>query len=190
MDESILLFLQDNVRCDFLTPIMKVVTVLAGYGGAFFIAMGLMVGIIKKTRWVGITFLTSMALSGIFTNLLLKKIVNRPRPYTMITGLEPVGDRPTDASFPSGHTAVAFCVATVMVLTLPWIIEKTKAHLIGALFVVLALVISFSRLYLGVHYPTDVFCGIMLGITYGVVATMIVRAIKKRIEKPKEEDSV
>ncbi|MEE3467321.1 MAG: phosphatase PAP2 family protein [Eubacterium sp.] len=190
MEASILLFFQDHVRCGFLTPIMEVFTWLVGFKGVFVIALALLLIVIKKTRWVGISVATAVALSGLFTNLIIKKIVDRPRPFTEIPGLTPISEYPTDGSFPSGHTSLAFCLATVLLLTLPWIIEKKKAHRLGALFLVIALVVGVSRLYLGVHYPTDVFCGILLGIAYGIAAAAIVGAIKKRVMNPsKEEDS-
>jgi len=189
MEAGILLFFQDNVRCGVLTPIMQAFTMIAGFKGAIVILLSIILIIFKKTRWVGITVSSAIALSGIFTNLILKHIVNRPRPFTQIAGLTPVGDKPTDASFPSGHTSLGFCIATALVLTLPWIIEKKKAYCLGALFVFIATMIAVSRLYLGVHYPTDVFCGILLGIVYGIAAKAIVGAIKKRMEKSKEGDS-
>ena len=166
-----------------MTPVMKVISMLGGYGGAFWIGLAVTMIVLKRTRWVGIAMGTSMALSGIITNLILKKIMNRPRPFDSIQGLVPEGTRPTDASFPSGHAALGCAVATVMVLTLPWIIEKKRAHQIAAVFIVVAVLLSFSRLYLGVHYPTDVLVGMLLGVVYGIVAKVVIGKIRERFSR-------
>lgn len=186
MDESILLFLQDNVRNAVLTPVMEGISMLGDFKGAIWIALALILIAVKKTRWVGISLGTALSLSGIITNLIIKHLVNRPRPYTMIEGLVPEGKIPSDASFPSGHTALGFVVATVFLLTLPWIMEKKRAMVISVIFIVLAVLVGFSRLYLGVHYPTDVLAGMLLGIVYGIVAKMVVGKIRERFLEKRE----
>ena len=88
------------------------------------------------------------------TNLLLKNLVARPRPFAEIEALIPLIAKPTDFSFPSGHTTASFAVALVMVRMLP---KK-----IGVPAVAVATLVAFSRLYLGVHYPTDVLVGLLV----------------------------
>ena len=182
MEESFLLFLQEYVRFDWLTPIMKGLSFLGDYGGACWIVLTLLMMIWKKTRWVGFTMGVSLALSGIFTNLVIKNLFFRDRPYEVNPDIEPLGNIPSDTSFPSGHASVVFALATVLCLTLPWIMEKKKAIIVSALFVVLAVLLAFSRLYLGVHFPTDVLVGALLGIVYGIVARAIIGPVKKKFD--------
>ena len=181
IDGDILLFIQEHVRNDFLTPIMKTITVISGFGGLFWIMMALTMLVIKRTRKPGICVSCSLALSGIFTNAMIKLLVDRVRPYDTIDGLTILVDRPTDSSFPSGHTSIAFAAAVALCLSLPLIMKKTIAHRIGVLFVVLAACIALSRLYVGVHYPSDVLAGILLGIVYGLAGTAAGKRIVKKL---------
>ena len=101
------------------------------------------------------------------TNLLLKNIVARPRPFAEIEALIPMITKPKDFSFPSGHTTASFAVALVMLRMLP---KK-----FGIPAVVLAALVAFSRLYLGVHYPTDVLAGFVIALVGSTLSVWIVR---------------
>ena len=114
----------------------------------------------------------SLLLSLVINNLMLKNIIARPRPYDMIEGLKTLVAAPTDFSFPSGHTASSFAAATVLFLTLP------KKYGIPA--IILAALMGFSRLYIGVHYPTDVLAGLISGV---LIAIITVKAFKKLCQK-------
>ena len=94
-----------------------------------------------------------------FNNLLLKNLVARTRPYEVIDGLQLLVSRAVDLSFPSGHAASSFAAAVVMAKLLP------KRYGIAAL--ILAGLIAFSRLYVGIHYPTDVLFGAVSGCLIG-----------------------
>ena len=100
--------------------------------------------------------------SVLITNLLIKNAVARPRPFDTYTQIIPLITRPKDYSFPSGHTCASFAVALVCLRMLPgkW----------GILPVVLAGMIAFSRLYLGVHYPGDVLAGFLVALLTSTVA--------------------
>lgn len=100
-----------------------------------------------------------MFLSLIFSTLfvqLLKRVFNRNRPYWILKNLNTYGIDLKDYSFPSGHTTAAFTMVTTLSLNFPtWSI----------LFVIMALLIAVSRIYLAVHYPTDVVAGILVGVS-------------------------
>ena len=102
----------------------------------------------------------SLFIEFLIVNVLLKNAVARTRPYEVIEGLECITKLATDFSFPSGHTGSCFAVATVMFLELP------KRYGIPALF--LAVLMAYSRLYVGVHYPTDVLAAFFIGVLVAV----------------------
>ena len=166
LDGEILLQIQQHLRTDMLTPLMKFVTFL-GNGGWFWILCAVVLLAIPKTRKTGYAAVLSLIFGVIVTNLLLKNIVARPRPFAEIEALIPLIAKPTGFSFPSGHTTASFAVALVMLRMLP---KK-----IGIPAVVLAALVAFSRLYLGVHYPTDVLAGFVVALMGSTVAVWIVR---------------
>ena len=166
LDGEILLQIQQHLRTDMLTPFMKIVTFL-GNGGWFWILCAVVLLAIPKTRKTGYAAVLSLIFGVIVTNLLLKNIVARPRPFAEIEALIPLIAKPTDFSFPSGHTTASFAVALVMLRMLP---KK-----IGIPAVVLAALVAFSRLYLGVHYPTDVLAGFVIALVGSTLSVWIVR---------------
>ena len=166
LDGEILLQIQQHLRTDMLTPFMKFVTFL-GNGGWFWILCAVVLLAIPKTRKTGYAAVLSLIFGVIVTNLLLKNIVARPRPFAEIEALIPLIAKPTDFSFPSGHTTASFAVALVMLRMLP---KK-----IGIPAVVLAALVAFSRLYLGVHYPTDVLAGFVVALVGSSLAVWGVR---------------
>lgn len=166
LDGEILLQIQQHLRTDMLTPFMKIVTFL-GNGGWFWILCAVVLLAVPKTRKTGYAAVLSLIFGVIVTNLLLKNIVARPRPFAEIEALIPLIAKPTDFSFPSGHTTASFAVALVMLRMLP---KK-----IGIPAVVLAALVAFSRLYLGVHYPTDVLTGFVVALVGSSLAVWGVR---------------
>lgn len=166
LDGEILLQIQQHLRTDMLTPFMKIVTFL-GNGGWFWILCAVVLLAVPKTRKTGYAAVLSLIFGVIVTNLFLKNIVARPRPFAEIEALIPLIAKPTDFSFPSGHTTASFAVALVMLRMLP---KK-----IGIPAVVLAALVAFSRLYLGVHYPTDVLTGFVVALVGSSLAVWGVR---------------
>lgn len=166
LDGEILLQIQQHLRSDMLTPFMKIITFL-GNGGWFWILCAVILLVLPRTRKTGYAAVLSLIFGTIVTNLLLKNIVARPRPFTEVEGLIPLIAKPTDFSFPSGHTTASFAVALVMLRMLP------KKYGIPA--VVLAALVAVSRLYLGVHYPTDVLAGFVVALVGSTLAVWIVR---------------
>ena len=171
LDGEILLQIQQHLRSDLLTPFMKIITFL-GNGGWFWILCAVILLVVPRTRKTGYAAVISLIFGAIITNLLLKNIVARPRPFTEIQGLVPLITKPTDFSFPSGHTTASFAVALVMLRMLP--------GKYGIPAVVLAALIAFSRLYLGVHYPTDVLAGFLVALMGSILSVWIV---KKKMDK-------
>lgn len=160
MEADILLWIQNNVRNEILTPIFKFITTL-GNGGLIWIVGSIGLLIPKKTRRVGVLALISLVFSALIDNVILKNVVARTRPYEVIEGLTSLVGAQKDYSFPSGHTGSAFAAAVVMFLGLP---KKC-----GIPILVFACLMGLSRLYVGVHYPSDVLCGALIGTGIALV---------------------
>lgn len=179
MEHSFLLFIQENLRADWLNGIMKAVTSL-GNGGWFFIALGICLLLYPKTRKYGCLVLISLALDFLFLNLGLKNIVQRVRPYDRYADLIPLVAKPRDFSFPSGHAGCSFAAACVLCMALP----KGKKKW-GYLLLLLAAVIAFSRLYVGVHYPTDVLAGMVIGFLCAFITVFSYRKYRQSVDRGK-----
>ena len=164
LDGNILLFLQEYVRNAVLTPVMKVITTL-GNGGAIWIALTILLLAIPKTRKIGCMSLIALLGTLLVNNMLLKNLVARTRPYEVIEGLTYIVRKPSDYSFPSGHAGCSFSAACIMYRRLP------RRYGVPAL--ILAILISVSRLYVGVHYPSDVLFGVISGIAISYAAEVI-----------------
>lgn len=171
IDGSILLWIQENLRVNALTPIVKFITSL-GNVGMIWIVITLVMLIMKRTRRVGLMCACSLMLSLLINNVLIKNIVARTRPYEAIQAIRPLVALPIDYSFPSGHSAASFACAWVMLRKLP--------HKYGIPAAVLAICIALSRLYVGVHYPSDVLAGIVSGIVFSYIAEYIVEKVMPR----------
>ena len=115
---------------------------------------------------MGGTVLFALIIGALITNVCVKPAVARIRPYEVIEGLIPLINPPMDFSFPSGHSCAAFAAATACWEGLP------KKY--GIAMLALAGLVSFSRLYLGVHYPSDVAAGIAVGVFAGWLSQKIV----------------
>lgn len=170
LDSSMLLFIQERIRNPILTPIFTVITHL-GDGGAIWIiaSMGLLCS--KKTRETGVMALGALTGSVLINNVILKNLVCRLRPFDVIYGLVPLIPKPQDYSFPSGHTAASFAAGCILFRRLP------KRYGIWAL--VLAVLIACSRIYLGVHYPSDVLFGMLSGIGISYFTEYSVRLFRE-----------
>lgn len=161
LDSNILLWIQEFIRQDYMDWFWVNITKL-GDAGLFWIAVSIILIFFKKTRPVGITALGSMLLCYFITNLTLKPLVDRPRPYRMIAELDLIIPPESDRSFPSGHTTASFAAALIYLRMMP---KK-----FGVPAVILATFVSLSRLYVGVHYPTDVIGGFLVAM----IGSMIV----------------
>ena len=163
-DEAVLLFIQEYIRVDVLNGFWKAVTFLADKGW-FWLGVSFLLLLFKRTRVAGAASLVSIAICFCITNLVLKGCVARPRPDAVMDAIVPLIRTPRDYSFPSGHTTVSFAGALVCYGMLP------RRYGIPAL--VLAGVIGFSRLYLGVHFPSDVLGGFLVALAGNWVSVKV-----------------
>ena len=174
LDGGFLLFLQESVRNPILDNIMIFITSL-GNGGMIWIAATIALLIPKKTRKAGVVSAVALLGSLIINNNIVKNIVQRPRPFVTFTDLQIIIPTPSEFSFPSGHTSSSFAAAAVFYRHLP---KK-----LGIPSVILAGLIGFSRLYVGVHYPTDVIAGVIMGILLSYLAEYLVNLFVKKLKK-------
>lgn len=168
LDYTILNLIYNNLRTDLCDKIFPIVTQLGNYG-AIWIAIALVFLMFKKTRKLSIVILLSLGLTSILGNNILKPLLTRSRPFENLSNINLLIKAPTDFSFPSEHTATAFASAV------PIFLFSKK---LGIPALILASLIAFSRLYLYVHFPTDVLAGIILGT---LVSTIIYKlAFRKK----------
>ena len=166
LDGNILLFIQEYLRFEWMTPIWKFITSL-GNAGWFWIVLTVILLIPKKTRKIGIASALSLLIGVLITNIALKNLVARTRPYEVVEGLKLLVGKAHDYSFPSGHSCASFASA--------FVIYKMAPSKFGIPSVILAALIALSRLYVGIHYPTDVIAGTIIGIVSALTALWIVK---------------
>ncbi len=164
-----------NIKCGFFDAFFPVITRFADKGIGW-IAIAVILLLFKRTRKTGFMVGAALLIGLIFGNGILKPLFDRERPYEFanitLTLIAPLHD----GSFPSGHTLASFEAATVLML---------RDRRMGIPALVLAFVIAFSRLYLYVHYPSDVLAGILLGVLFGVLGVSIVKYGYSVFEKRK-----
>lgn len=165
IDGGILLWIQDVVRNGILDPFFQFYTQL-GNAGLLWIVLSLLLLCFPKTRKAGFVSLVAMLLGLLCTNVVLKHLVGRTRPWLVVEGLTALVAEHDPNSFPSGHTCAAFAAASAWCRTLPRRWMKITA-------VVMAALMGFSRLYVGVHFPTDVLAGMAVGLFCGWLAWLI-----------------
>ena len=174
-DLPILDWIQTHMQCTFLDKAMPIVT-LFGDGGVFWILVAVALLFFAKYRKTGFSMGMALVLGLVVCNITLKPLVARIRPYDF--QLQEFGREISllisaqhDFSFPSGHTIASFEACTVLLLH-----DKRM----GIPATVLAILIAFSRLYLYVHYPTDVLVSLVLGIAFGLLGSFLVNLIYKK----------
>lgn len=171
LEKEILLFFQDTVRNPVLNPVLIVITTL-GNAGIVWVLLSIGLMIPRRTRRTGLTALLALLVSLLINNVLLKNLVGRVRPYDLLEGLKPLIGRQWDPSFPSGHTGSSFAAA--------WVLYRELPKKFGVPALILAGLIGLSRLYVGVHYPTDVLFGVISGIGSGWIARKIMETVRQR----------
>ena len=162
---------QHLLRNEFLDVIMPFISAL-GNAGIFWILLTLVLLIIPKTRKTGLASAIALLIMLVTGNMIMKPLVARLRPFTINTAIELLIPPPLDFSFPSGHTFASFASATA-------IMKNNRRFGIPAL--ILAACIAFSRLYLYVHYPTDVFFGLIFGVLAGLAGCWLANRLEPRL---------
>lgn len=162
LDGGILLWMQAHLRGPVQDAVVSFYTAL-GDAGALFLVLAALMLCFKKTRKAGITALLALAIGFVCTNLVLKHLVSRTRPWLDVAGLVALIEEYDPNSFPSGHTTCAFAFAGALWFTAPknWVKWMALAA---------AVLMGFSRLYVGVHYPSDVLAGVLVGLLAGWAA--------------------
>ena len=171
-DLPILDWIQANMTNPVLDFLMPIITLL-GDAGIFWIVCASILALTKKYRRIGFGMAIAMVLGLLVCNVTLKPLVARIRPYdfqeTLGVTINLLIEKQHDFSFPSGHTIASFEACTVMLL---------GSKKLGIPATILAILIAFSRMYLYVHYPTDVIASVILGTLFGVIGYLVTHKIK------------
>lgn len=174
-DLPILDWIQSNMQSELLDTIMPIITML-GDAGIFWIACAVILLCIPRTRKIGLGMGIALILGLLVCNMILKPWVGRMRPYDyqinilgktwndILLAGKLLVETPHDYSFPSGHTIASFEACTVLML---------GSRKLGIPATILATLIAFSRMYLYVHYPTDVIASVILGILFGIIGYLV-----------------
>lgn len=184
-----------TIHGGFLDKLMVIITTL-GENGIIFIAIALALLCTKKYRKAGVAIIAALLVMEVGNNLILKTIFARPRPFNLdptvyswwheVYKFPDLVSRPTSYSFPSGHTSSAFAAG----IALLWYDRK-----FGIPLTIFAAVMGFSRIYVEVHYCTDVLIGALVGVVYALIGVLIVNKlypivmpkIEKKIDEIKEK---
>lgn len=158
LDFSILYRIQDVLRCSVLDFLMPKITFLGNVGFIWLLSSGILL-LLPKYRRTGILLLAGLAVGVLVGNVVMKNLFARPRPCWIDTAIQMLVSVPKDYSFPSGHTLSSVIAATILTVA-------DRRFAFAA--IPLAVLIAFSRLYLFVHFPTDVLASIVLGIAVGL----------------------
>ena len=166
----------------FFTPLFKAVTFI-GEKGIIFFALALILMLFSKTRKLGVCIFGAVACGALITNLILKDIIARPRPFESVQFSEfwqfLKSPKEDGYSFPSGHVTAITAFATAL-----FIISDKKWSWVGFVGVI---IMGVARIYLIAHYPTDVIAGILVGLTSGVIAFYITKLIFHLLNKHSEK---
>lgn len=162
-DQTLLYWIHDNLSCGLLDLLMPKLTMLGDGGAVWLLAAGGML-CTRKYRRQGLILLAALAAGVLVGNVCLKNLIARPRPCWLDNSVRLLVSSPTDYSFPSGHTLSSAIGAAVL--------TKTDRRF-GWAAIPIAAVIAFSRLYLFVHYPSDILAGAVLGAAIGLAAHRI-----------------
>lgn len=169
IDKILIDFIHHGLRNPLFDKLMPIITHL-GDGGVIWIIISIICLFKKDYRHIGLLCLSSLLLSTILTEGIIKNVVERVRPIIRYPISDPLIHIPKSFSFPSGHTASSFAVATILFILLP------QYKIIP---IVLAVLIGFSRIYLYVHYPSDVFVGMLVGILSAFIILLGYNLIRK-----------
>ena len=174
LELGILDWIQLHLRCGFLDWLMPFVSGLSNHGEVWILLAAVLL-LIRRQRARGLSAAFALALNLITCNKILKPLIGRIRPFAFRPDLSLLVPPPGDASFPSGHTAAAFAVVFAL---------KASGSPLWRPALALAAATAFSRLYLYVHWPTDVLGGVLLGAAVGWAGAKLTKALLKKPKEP------
>lgn len=174
IDDTIILFLHNHMHYPILDNVMVAITYLGEFG-LLWIVIALLLCIFKKYRRYGVTMLCALIITAMVANLVMKPLIERPRPFLDLPDLKLLIPPPKGFSFPSGHSSSSFvCAGILFGMNKKW----------GGLALFTAALIAFSRVYLGVHYPSDVLVGMILGLIIAVLSLKILYCWEEKHKNP------
>ncbi len=165
-----LTWVHENMSGEILDTIMKFITYSGDYAAVWIILSAVLL-IRRPTREIGIVMFFAVLIGFVLNDLMIKPLIERPRPFIDNPSLSLIISPPGGYSFASGHTVKAFAAAFVICI-------YNRKY--GTVFLVYAMLMGFSRVYLMIHYPSDVITGAMIGILCAVVAYSVMKYYKKR----------
>jgi undecaprenyl-diphosphatase len=172
LDQAILFYIQTNFHFPVLDEIMIFFTTVGNFG-LIWILLALLLILKKETRYIGVLTLAALLLGIILGEGILKNIIQRPRPFTDFPSVQLLINQPSTYAFPSGHTMSSFAAAYVL---------SKYMNKYSLIIWIVAVTIAFSRLYLSVHYFSDIIGGIALGLICGkIVCEIYERKVKKEL---------
>lgn len=171
LDFNILFWIQNLIRNDVFDVIIPFYTSL-GEDGIIWIALGLILFIPKKYRKTGIMVLAALLVMLVVNNIVLKNLIARPRPCWTYPEMVQLVHNPSSYSFPSGHTTSAFAVAFTVF---------SQHKKLGKVIIVMAAIMAFTRLYVFVHFPTDIYGGILVAAVITTFVCFMEKKISPRI---------
>ncbi|MBR4112066.1 MAG: phosphatase PAP2 family protein [Ruminiclostridium sp.] len=171
-DFAVLDGIQNALRCDFLDTIIPVLTHLGH--GVIWTILGWILIFTKKYRFNGISIITALTVTVIISEFIIKPLFLRERPYMLNPDFVLLIPEPSGTSFPSSHTSTSFASA------LQFFGINRKAGIAAMIF---AAVVAFTRLYLYVHFPTDILGGIVLGLIMGFAVMFIAKKIRNNLSE-------
>ena len=152
-DKKLFYLLNTNMKCKVLDKLMIYITQLGGVIFTVSLCLALIAFGKNHVRHLGFEVLTALSATTLLVHI-IKKIVSRERPYNILENINTFNLKLKDYSFPSGHTAASFSIATILYLNIPQLMIPVM---------LLALLVGISRIYLAVHYPSDVLVGFIVG---------------------------
>ncbi|MBQ9978456.1 MAG: phosphatase PAP2 family protein [Clostridia bacterium] len=173
LDFNILFWIQNFIRNDVFDVIIPFYTSL-GEDGIIWIVLGLILLIPKKYRKTGIMVLGALVVMLVVNNIVLKNLIARPRPCWTYPEMVQLVHNPSSYSFPSGHTTSAFAVAFTVF---------SQHKRLGKLIIVMASVMAFTRLYVFVHFPTDIYGGILVAMAITTFVCFMEKKISPKVDE-------
>ena len=154
---------QHNLNSELFNKIMIFFTIL-GDNGMIWIAVALILFLNRKYRKIGVFSIVSLIICALAVNVILKPLIHRPRPFSELADITLLIKAPKDYSFPSGHTAASFVMVYIF-------FRHIKKYFIPVL--ITGILIAFSRMYLTVHFPSDILVGLIIGLLSGYAGEKI-----------------